>query len=204
MAHVRNDEGDLFEIDEATGEHHLASNGSSTPSGGVPSIPLGDIVSKISERVTKEVSAQVAAQILGNGNGGGGNGGPPVKTFLGSSAKNWFGSLVKSAAAIGLAVIAWVIFVNDSIKDRPTYEEADAIADEVAKEASDMLGEHEDHGSHPKVDELLEVQQAQLKIMSDMQIRQTIILENHEESIDDNKDDIKAHVRRHGRGQNGN
>lgn len=143
-------------------------------------------ITDLSSRITDEVKAQL----------GGGDEpppSPPPKTFMGETKKGWAAWLLKGAVAVGAAVatswFTWYSHVNASINNRPTYEEA-------TKMAVETIEAHEDHGSHAKMEALLSGQAKQIKQLSDLQIRQTVILEAHDKGIEKAAAAIERHRNR--------
>lgn len=95
----------------------------------------------------------------------------PSATFLGTTPQGWGGFMLKSSIAIAVAIFAWYNFVNDAIEERPTFGQVEDIA-----EGSTI--DHDSTGhAHPAVLKILEGHEAQINALSDVQIRQTTIME---------------------------
>lgn len=144
-----------------------------------------DIITEISKRVSAELASQVAAQVL-IGSGGDGSGGGSPKTFLGQDAKSWGGWVVKGAVIVVASAIAWYTYVNDAIKVRPTKAEA-------AASASAFVQEHESHGRHASTAKLLEAHGLLIKQQSDVQIRQTTLMETQAATMEHFREDLRKH-----------
>lgn len=154
-------------------------------SDGIPVVPLQEeplSVEELIEALSKRVSSEVSSKIRTDEE-------PRAKTFLGSDAKNWGGWLLKAVVAAAMGIFAWYNFVNDSINDRPTFEEAKAIHASESKI-------HEQHGVHPATAKKDEEQDRQIKVMSDILIRTTTIMETMSIDISDIKEDLKDGLRR--------
>ena len=100
------------------------------------------------------------------------------RKFLGEPAKAWAGWILKGAVVVGASLFAWYMWVNESLADRPTYEEASEMLIET-------IEAHEDHGSHGKLEQIIQQNAKQLDALSDIQIRQTVILEAQGKDIED-------------------
>ena len=176
------------EILEETDPGDDIRSGSITPPGGVV-YGSSDLIDAIASRVLEELHSD--AQKYG---GGGGGRRPPdvppiVKTILGDTPKGWGTWFIRALFAAGVAFGAWYTFVNDGLKDRPTKSEAASMI-KASKDA------HEDHGRHRDLDDLVRGNSEQLKVLSDIQIRQTAILEGHEKDINKVETDVKRLRRR--------
>ena len=113
----------------------------------------------------------------------------PRKTFLGETLEKWGGWVLKGTIVAAASGFAWYTYVNDAISSRPTYEEA-------AKISSGHVDMHTKHGDHGETTKLLKAHSEQLNELREIQIRQTIILENQTQDIKEVREDLRRRNRR--------
>jgi hypothetical protein len=185
MTAAASDDDTLPPDDIGTEKHALAliAAGSHTPPYGIPS----SIVDRISDKVASKVASQI---LTGGGGGGGGDDAPPpgpVKTFLGETRKGWAAWVAKGLVVVCASMFAWYTYVNDAIESRPTYSETAKSHTKLEKLV---------HESHLKLEKLVGGQASHLAELRNIQIRQTVIIEAHEKSIDQVETTVERHRNR--------
>ena len=145
----------------------VSSNGQTPPEG----VPVYTAI--ISEQLGKEIRSHVE-EAIGNGNG---NGGPPRKSFLGMDIKDWSRWVLSGVMATIIFLAVWYSTVNAAIRERPTRDEA-------SKDAATLVKAHEDHGDHDDLEEIVKGNAAQIRKLSDIQIKQNTIIETQTKTID--------------------
>jgi hypothetical protein len=111
------------------------------------------------------------------------------RKFLGFNYKNWLGWGVKGLIVVIVFLVAWYKTVNQELASKASQSDVD-------QRVQEHVGNHEKHGDHADINAALNLHSVQLQKMSDIQIRQTVILENQERAVREIQADIKPRHRR--------
>lgn len=128
--------------------------------------------------------AEKLASRVGRGDNDGGNGRGNGRKLLGVQIGSWMQWVVGFLILGVIGAATWWLKLRDDLRDRPTTEQVREVLDAKTRD-------HEDRGSHPKIEQRLEGLEGSQRLIRESQVRQEGIDSRQADTLEAIRDDLR-------------